>query len=125
MVADIIKGLPMPANVRKGAEPKYPWLQMAPGQAFKFTPNVRMSSARAMASNMAAANEVKYAVRQCEDGIYCWRIDGLPEAALNGNYAREAKVIENYEPTPASATSFIGQGKLVGGKEIIGDDDAI
>ncbi len=125
MVAPIITGMPIPSPLRKGASPKYPWLQMTPGQAFKFADTVPLSSARSMASQMSATNEVKYAVRQCEDGIYCWRIDGLPAEMQNGSYAVEAKIIDDYQPAPASKVEIVGHGKLVGGKELMPEDDVI
>lgn len=112
MTTEIITGLPIPHAQRRGAEPKYPWLQMKPGQAFKFTSNVTLNGARSMASQQAGSLAVKFAVRQCADGIYCWRVDGLPDEPPNGNYRQEISVVENYEPQPASETAVVGyEGK--------------
>lgn len=120
MVAEIIKAKEMPDTKRKGSPPKYPWLQMEPGDAFKFGLGVTLHSAKSMASNAAAAREIKFAVRECDDGVYCWRIDGTPYAVRNGNYPPTATVIKNYSQSApvAKRSVVVGIGKLVDGKEL-------
>lgn len=129
MVAEIIKSKDMPENKRKGSPPKYPWLQLQPGDAFKFGPEVTLHSAKSMASNAANGREVKFAVRECDDGVYCWRIDQTKYAVKNGNYPPTIPIIQNYsESAPAAKrSSVVGHGKLVGGKEVglANEDDAI
>lgn len=108
MTTEIITGMPLPPMHKRGAQPKYPWLQLRPGDAFKFAPGVTMNGARSMASQNSAG--IKLAVRSMPDGIYCWRIDGTPHADINGNYRQEVQVIRDYgaTATPAMESLIVG-----------------
>lgn len=96
MVGKVLDGKAIPKMKRKGAPPKYPWLQLKPGQAFQFDQHVTIGGARSMASAMICGDHAdrKFAVRQTDDGIFCWRVDGLPAALENGNHPQHAKIIE-------------------------------
>lgn len=126
MVAEIISGKPIPQIKRKGAAPKYPWLQLKPGQAFKFVEGVTMNGARSMASQMVNQVDAKFAVRLCEDGIYCWRVDGIPDEPRNGNYRQEVPwIAEDTQRTrPAAETVVVGVERLPP-KPVPSDEDAI
>lgn len=110
MVAEIITGMPIPSMKRRGAPPRYPWLSLKPGQAFKFADGVTFAGARSMASTMTAAAKVKFAVRETATGIYCWRVDGTPFELANGNYAQTVDAIDNYgaQAEPAKQTAIMG-----------------
>ncbi len=108
MPVEIIEGMPMPQMKRRGAPPKYPWLQLKPGAAFKFAEGVTFAGARSMASQMTAPAKAKFAVRETASGIYCWRIDGTPYEVQNGNYAQTISQIENYQAEPATQTIVMG-----------------
>ncbi len=113
MVAEVVKNKPIPRMKRNGASPKYPWLQMKPGDAFRFDSGVTFGSARSMASQHQAGETAKwkFAVRQCDDGIYCWRIDGTAHELQNGNSSQEAPRIDGYDPKmAASKESLIVDG---------------
>lgn len=99
MIAAIVNGKPIPSMKRKGAPPKYPWLHLKPGQAFRFSDDVTFGGARSMASmhRGGATAKWKFVVRQCDDGIWCWRVDGTPYELQNGNVAENVAVIE-YDP---------------------------
>ncbi len=109
MVAEIITDKKIPHMKRKGAMPKYPWLQMKPGDAFRFDAGVTFSSARSMASQHQAGETAKwkFAVRQCDDGIYCWRIDGTVHELQNGNAAQTADRIAIDPAKPASRMEVV------------------
>lgn len=96
MVAKIVDGRPIPALRRKGAPPKYPWLQLKPGQAFQFEPHVTLGGARSMASQMICGDHahLRFAVRVEPDGIFCWRVDGIAASLASGNERRHAPIIE-------------------------------
>lgn len=110
MTVPIIDGLAIPLHQRKGAQPKYPWLQLKPGQAFKFTDGISVASAKSMATQVASGCAMKFAVRQTANGVFCWRVDGMPDAPKSGNYRQEVPVIEDYakNPLPATETAVIG-----------------
>lgn len=110
MVAEILDNIPFPPHKRRGASPKYPWLQLKPGQAFKFAEGISVASAKSMAAQMATGMAFKFAVRQTTDGVYCWRVDGTGWDIPNGNYRQEIPVIEDYadDPAPAITTSVVG-----------------
>ena len=110
MVAEILDNIPFPPHKRRGAQPKYPWLQLKPGQAFKFADGIGVASAKSMAAQIASGIEMKFAVRQTEDGVFCWRIDGTGWEVPNGNYRQEIAVIEDYatDPKPAIETTVVG-----------------
>lgn len=110
MVAEIIDGMKIPPHQRRGAQPKYPWLQLKPGQAFKFADGVSVASAKSMAGQVAHSMAQKFAVRKTADGVFCWRIDGTDFVVPNGNYRQEAPVIEDYaaDPKTAQETAVVG-----------------
>lgn len=110
MVAEIIQGMKIPPINRKGSAPVYPWLQLKPGQAFKFNDGVTINGARSHASQTANALGMKFAVRQTPEGIFCWRVDGLANEPKNGNYRQDVSVIEDYAAMagPASETAVVG-----------------
>lgn len=87
MVAEIVTGKSIPNLKRRGAVPKYPWLQLKPGQAFRFDKDVTFAGARSMASqhHIGETAKWKFVVRECEDGIWCWRVDGTAHELQNGN----------------------------------------
>lgn len=113
MVGPIIDGMKMPNHARRGAKPKYPWLQLKPGQAFKFAEGVSVASAKSMAAQIASGLAMKFAVRKTEDGVFCWRVDGTGWEVPNGNYRQDVPVIEDYalDPKVASETSVVGYEK--------------
>lgn len=121
MVGEIIDGMKMPTHQRRGAKPKYPWLQLKSGQAFKFEDGISVASAKSMASH-ATAGSARFAVRKTADGIYCWRIDGTDWDMPNGNYRYEPPVIENYEPDPAASAEMTVVGYQ---PRKVEEDDAI
>lgn len=92
----IIDSKPIPRLNRRGAPPKYPWLQLKPGQAFQFEPHVTLGGARSMASQHGVGEfaHLRFAVRAEPDGIFCWRVDGLAESLESGNERRLAPIIE-------------------------------
>lgn len=96
MVAEIIKGMPVPSLKRRGAAPKYPWLQLKPGDAFRFADDVTFGGARSMASQhtVGETGKWKLVVRQTDDGIYCWRVDGTPYELQNGNVPQTAPIVK-------------------------------
>lgn len=112
MVAEIITGKPIPPMKRRGAQPKYPWITLQPGDAFRFADDVTYSGARSMASQHMAGSlaRAKLIVRQTEDGIYCWRVDGTPYELQNGNYSETPAPIQQYgaAATPAKQAEVMG-----------------
>lgn len=105
MVAEIICGKSIPSMKRRGAPPKYPWLQLQPGEAFRFDGEVTFSGARSMASQHTGGVTAKwkFIVRQCEDGIWCWRVDGTEFELQNGNEAQFAPKVA-FDPAAKPAT---------------------
>lgn len=103
MVGEIIRGMPIPPMKRRGAVPKYPWTKLQPGEAFRFADEVTFGGARSMASQHQAGETAKwkFVVRQCDDGIYCWRVDGTAHELQNGNSTQEAPkvVFDSSRPT--------------------------
>ncbi len=110
MVAPIIKGMKIPPHQRRGAQPKYPWLQLKSGEAFKFAEGVSVASAKSMAGQVASGMAMKFAVRKTEDGVFCWRIDGTDFVVPNGNYRQDVPVIADYAKNPkvAEETAVVG-----------------
>lgn len=111
MVAEIIKGMPIPAMKRKGAAPKYPWTTIQPGQAFKFDLGVSFAGARSMASqHMAGAmGKAKFVVRETAEGLFCWRVDGTEYELQHGNAAQTVAPAD-YKPTHATRAELVTDG---------------
>lgn len=74
---EIITNKPVPELLLRGMRSKYPWRKMEPGDAFKFPDDVKIASARTVASQKGLTLKKKFTVRLTEDGIWCWRVDGL------------------------------------------------
>ncbi len=109
MVAEIIKGIPVPAMKRRGAAAKYPWATMQPGDAFKFDPDVTFAGARSMASAHQAGTlaHAKFVVRETDGGVMCWRVDGTPFELKSGNVAQFAPKIPDDQPGPAKRAELV------------------
>lgn len=89
----IVKDKPLPTLSRRGAQPKYPWKEMQPGDAFRFPMHITRSSASAMAHTAGYQWQMKFAVRADGDGtIWCWRIDGTAYETMNGNVRQEVEI---------------------------------
>ncbi len=84
--------------------------QRKPGDAFKFDDGVTIGGARSAASQVANGLAIKLAVRATPEGIFCWRVDGLPNAPKNGNYRQDVEPIRDYtaQAGPASETTVVG-----------------
>lgn len=125
MVAEIVTGKSIPAMKRRGARPKYPWLQLKPGQAFRFDADVTFAGARSMASahTAGATAKWKFIVREAEDGIWCWRVDGTQHELQNGNTQAVASVVEGYDPhaTKAKRAELVSDRPLPAASEEDGD----
>lgn len=111
----IIKNMPIPPLKRRGAKAKYPWAEIQPGQAFKFDESASMAGASSLAYQSGRQHKKKFAVRQMDDGIWCWRVDGTPYAAANGNYRPVSDVVDNYGDTasPALETNIVGDPDVI------------
>ncbi len=96
----IIKGKPLPTLSRKGAQPKYPWGTMQPGDAFRFPMHLTIASASSMANQAGHQWQMKFVVRKDGDGsIWCWRVDGTPYEFVNGNVRQEIAIeAREYQP---------------------------
>ncbi len=110
MVAEIIRNKPIPNLKRRGAVPKYPWLKLQPGEAFRFDKDVTFAGARSMASQHHAGETAKwkFVVRECDDGIWCWRVDGTAHELQNGNKHQEAdRIMLNPADKPATRSMLV------------------
>ena len=95
--------------------PRYPWPKILPGQWFFFPPNVTPPSARAMASNAAAAFHMRFTVYMAADEgrMVCQRIDGLPESLAWPEPERDpetgrpiGKWLPRYDPETAPSAGY-------------------
>lgn len=105
----IVSGRAIPPIKRKGAKPKYNWTAMKPGQAFRFSDDITFSSAVAQASNRGKDFAMRFVVRQEDDGLWCYRVDGLSSEPRNGNIKENLKVVDR-DPHEATQEQVAGYG---------------
>lgn len=91
-IAPIHRGEPAPARaLDRAGRRKYLWAQMQPGDWFQFSTQIKASSARVMATEAGHNLAMKFRVyRGLDDGLYCIRIDGLPEDQREPGVRRDA-----------------------------------
>lgn len=75
----IDKNIPIPPADRRGLATsrttKYPFRKMQIGESFLFPKGTKVSNARSAAQQTARRSNMKFSVRQIEEGIRCWRIE--------------------------------------------------
>lgn len=99
----------VPSSVaRRGAKAKYPWQTIKPGQAFKFADGLTMPSASSMAFVQSKAFSIRLVVRKEPDGIWCYRVDGLPDIPENANLRHIAASVL-HEPASEGAALIMGE----------------
>jgi hypothetical protein len=80
-------GIPMPRTAQALANEIYPWREMNVGDSFLFPPNTPFKRAQTNAGAAGRRLGMRFTVRQCVDGVRCWRVEPRPAQDNDNNAA--------------------------------------